>query len=75
MLKPRASICSFTDGDGGMLFCPLLCYFAQQQVIFRVTLFVVTPPIFQHAKYEKKQKTKTKQNKPKTRTSFLRHVI
>ena len=33
MLKPRASICSFTDGDGGMLFCPLLCFFAQKQVI------------------------------------------
>ena len=32
-VEPRASICSFTDGDGGMLFCPLVCYFAQQQVI------------------------------------------
>ena len=62
----------------------VLCYFAHYYAILlssksfcMVTLFVVTAPIFQHTKNEKKKtKQKNKQtNKPKTKTSFLRHVI
>ena len=75
MLNP---VHQFVDLQMGMVVCYFAHYYAillSSKSFCMVTLFVVTPPIFQHAKYEKKQKTKTKQNKPKTRTSFLRYVI
>ena len=58
----------------------VVCYFAHYYAILlssksfcMVTMFVVTPPIFQHAKYEKKQnRTNQKQKLPSSGMSFER---
>ena len=79
MLNP---VHQFVDLQMGMVVCYFAHYYAillSSKSFCLVTLFVVTPPIFQHAKCEKNKKqkqnkTNQKQELPSSGMSFERQL-